>query len=45
VDQLQKLLKIFKTWEVLNLFPEHIMNPIADSIQLRPMELQLLTPD
>lgn len=34
-EQLQKLLKIFKTWEVLGLFPPHIMHQIADANQLR----------
>jgi hypothetical protein len=34
-DQLTKLLRIFKKWEVLGFFPAHIMNQIADSNHLR----------
>jgi hypothetical protein len=34
-DQLTKLLRIFKKWEVLGFFPAHIMNQIADLNDLR----------
>jgi hypothetical protein len=41
-EMLQKLLKIFKTWEVLGLFAPAIMCQIADANQLRQLVSQLL---
>lgn len=35
--KLQKLVKIFKTWEVLELFDPRELNNIADSLNLRPL--------
>jgi hypothetical protein len=41
-EMLQKLLKIFKTWEVLGLFAPVVMCQIADANQLRQLVSQLL---
>jgi len=30
-EQMQKLLRLFKTWEVLELFPQQVMTQIAES--------------
>ena len=39
--KLQKLVKIFKTWEVLGLFDQNTLNEIADKLQLRALVSQI----
>lgn len=35
--RLKDVIKIFKTWEVLGLFDQNMLNDIAANLQLRPL--------
>ena len=36
-NRLKDVIKIFKTWEVLGLFDQNMLNDIAANLQLRPL--------